>query len=299
MKLHQIKRSVKLALLLIVNAKIYLRRVSWYSIVSQKLELGLPVKTPEGVENMPWQYWQTLPFVSRLLNLGVSPTWHDEYVTYSYDTIKVSTSPLDASICDTFAEAFISDEYQLGSLDLTDKRVLDIGANICDVSVAFMQNGAREVVAIEPLPMLHNFATKNIKQNGFENQITFFNIGFGDLEQTVEIKIKPYGTAAASLKYQSNLSNNSDIVIQQITIVNPINFLKTLSDKSFQVVKMDCEGFEYEILTDAFLEIVQPQILMVEYHDEPKLLLNTLKKFFTDVRIDQKNSKVGVIYASR
>ena len=90
--------------------------------------------------NFPTKYWTTLLFAYKLFEKGIIPSWDDaENVTYKYNEISITTSAIDGSVADTLIEAFITDEYRLENINMENKVVLDIGANIGDMAVSFIK----------------------------------------------------------------------------------------------------------------------------------------------------------------
>jgi hypothetical protein len=61
---------------------------------------------------------------------------------------------------------------------------------------------------------------------------------------------------------------------------------------------MDCEGAEYKLFKDKeFLKYLNPDYIMMEYHEGPELLISILEKLEYDVRCANKQGRVGMIFA--
>ncbi|AYN75621.1 FkbM family methyltransferase [Saccharolobus solfataricus] len=69
---------------------------------------------------------------------------------------------------------FCMKEYDV---DVKNREVVDVGANIGDTPIWFSINGARHVYAFEPLPEIYSLALENIKLNGIEDKINIINAG--------------------------------------------------------------------------------------------------------------------------
>lgn len=73
---------------------------------------------------------------------------------------------------------FLEDEY--GYFDLKGKIVVDVGANIADSTVYFAKNGARKVIALEPIKKNYDMAMENLKLNELQNQVVLLMAGMGN-----------------------------------------------------------------------------------------------------------------------
>ena len=75
-------------------------------------------------------------------------------------------------------EIFFENEYN--ALEVKDKIVLDIGANVGDSSILFSRLGAKKVIALEPQREFFNRCKKNIEINNLEEKIEIHNAGLDD-----------------------------------------------------------------------------------------------------------------------
>jgi FkbM family methyltransferase len=169
---------------------------------------------------VPQKFWKTFPSVIDLIRIGADLSFIEEDLEISIKGIKISTSALDMSAAVTIKEMFVEDEYQIENLDLNNKLVLDIGANIGDSSVSFAMKGA-SVHAFEPLPMLQKYLVKNSIQNKMDGNIWVHPVGLSDKNERVEIWAKTYGTACASSIYHAakNTARNPNMNRQELELV--------------------------------------------------------------------------------
>ena len=196
---------------------------------------------------------------------------------------------------------------------VNERTVLDIGANIGDTSIFYALNGAKKVIGIEPFPKNFDYAQKNIQINNFDNVITLLHSGCSSKKEI--IKIDP--------DYQSNIESEvknfkTGIDVPMITLQDIIN--KYQIPKS-SVLKIDCEGCEYDIIENVSLETISYfSDIQIEYHLGYKKLKNKLESFgytvkvskphatnviltiynffkCTDVKIDEKIGYAGFILA--
>jgi len=165
---------------------------------------------------------------------------------------------------------FVDNIYQ--HLPVKNKNVIDIGANIGDSAIYFAINGATKVISLEPFPKNYELAEKNIKLNNFSDHVTLLLAGCSGNRN--EITIDP-----------DFISGNSTILKEfKIGIKVPLMTLEDIlkgishSDNSI-ILKMDCEGCEYETIISANENTLQRfSHIMIEYHFGYKNLKEKLEK---------------------
>ncbi len=149
---------------------------------------------------------------------------------------------------------FGREEY--GFLEVENKIVVDIGANVGDSPIYFSLKNAKNVIALEPYPYSYNIALKNIKKNNIEDKITLLNAGYGQ-DGTIKVNSDFENNPGSNLK-----SFNDGIDIKILS-------LKTLlSDYHIDraVLKMDCEGCEYNLLKEDNDTLKRFKRIQIEYH---------------------------------
>ena len=142
-------------------------------------------------------------------------------------------------------------------LDVKNRDVVDIGANIGDTAIYFALKGAKHVYAFEPYPYSYNIAKKNIRLNHLEDKITLLNEGCGK-SGSIAIKEDYKNTVGTDLK---NFKEGKKIRIESLDeIIKRFNL-------KHAVLKVDCEGCEYDLILNASDEALHAfdQIIM-EYH---------------------------------
>lgn len=195
-------------------------------------------------------------------------------------------------------DVFMKEEYKF--LNVENRIVLDIGASIGDSSIYFALNGAKKIISLEPYPYTFNFLVKNIKENRLNGKIIPLNAGYG-LDDEIFVN-------------QNTISNDGmDLRASQNGKKISICSLKTLINKfkiEEAVLKMDCEGCEYN-LTNEDREIVQKfSQIQIEYHYGPEKLVQKLLNSGFSVEYSKPKSSfnpnaknpnmaLGYIYASK
>lgn len=197
------------------------------------------------------------------------------------------------------SEEFIIEQYKW--LNLKNKQVIDIGANICDSAIYFALKGARHIYAFEPYPYSYELAQKNIKLNGLRSKITLLNEGVGGKTSGIRIgsEYKNYG--GSDLK---NFSSGKSI---QITTLEDIVKRFNIENAS---LKIDCEGCEYGVILNSPNKILRKfDQIVIEYHYGYKNLKaklenagftvrNTQPSFYLNPNSEYPNTIMGFIYAT-
>ena len=163
--------------------------------------------------------------------------------------------------------------YDYYWLKVKGKRVLDVGASIGDTAVYFALKGARQVVAFEPYPFPYSYALKNVEANGLNN-VKVINAGVSGHDGTVKVT-KGETTTSSDLK----ASDEPDAV--EVPIYSLDRVLEEYGP--FDVIKMDCEGCEYDAIASS-KRIGEINQIQIEYHYGPERLLEALKNAGFEVK---------------
>ena len=151
--------------------------------------------------------------------------------------------------------------------------MLDVGAFIGDTAIYFALRGARDVVAFEPYPFPYEFALRNVQANGLGN-VRVINAGLSGSDSIVRVT-RGETTKADELK----ASDEPDAV--QVPVYSLDRVLEEYGP--FDVMKMDCEGCEYDAILSG-RKIGEPGQIQVEYHYEPDRLIEALEESGFHVR---------------
>jgi FkbM family methyltransferase len=185
-----------------------------------------------------------------------------------------------------------------------DDIIVDIGANVGVFTLLALSLGAK-TYAFEPNPESFFVLKKNLLKNGFTDREGLYNVAVADIDGHVDLKVP--------LSNESWLVTSSEIMVERSRQFNEKRYrsirtdsisFKTLIEKyvrqKIDLLKIDCEGAEYDILKDANLEDVKN--ISMETHDcypEENLISILEKKNFIIqkwIRRMGKN-KTGFCYA--
>ena len=178
--------------------------------------------------------------------------WFDLFnATYDSkeDIVTVNDMRLKGGVTNgDFASIFMNKEYE--SLPLTGRVVIDIGANIADSSIYFINKGAKKVYAVEPNRFLYELADENVRLNSMSDHIQ--TIFAGCSAETSQDSYPPF------LSLEDIIHNYR---------IDP-DFLK-----------IDCEGCEYDIILNTSERILQCfNYILVEYHYGYRKIKEKLEK---------------------
>lgn len=157
----------------------------------------------------------------------------------------------------TYGEIFESNTYGFHTSDVAGKAVLDIGAHRGFFSVLAAGSGAKAVIAVE--------SNKNTFSSLLKNVILYDNIyplhmaAYDEKEQSLRAFGEIEGTAKVTTDGKPNVQARS---LQQLASLLP-------GPGQDDVLKMDCEGSEYDILISASMATIRRfKIIFMEVHGQ-------------------------------
>ncbi|MFP3320318.1 MAG: FkbM family methyltransferase [Acidilobus sp.] len=121
---------------------------------------------------------------------------------------------------------------------LKDRDVIDVGANVGDTTLYFILNGARKVIAVEPLPKVARCAEENVRLSGATDKVSVINAALSDEPVSV-----PCDYDVLSSRYFSTLKGSGPCKVPGITLGDLLNMV----DDPY-LLKMDCEGCEAQVI---------------------------------------------------
>lgn len=201
-------------------------------------------------------------------------------------------------------EVFVEKDYNL--LSNENFVVFDIGMNIGISSLFFALNQkVTQIYSFEPVVTTYNQAVYNLELNqAYSSKIEAFHFGLGGSSRVEKVLYNSEAKGNCGIRLDSSLvidRNNAEeieINIQDVSKVLPDLMAKHSGQKV--VLKIDCEGAEYEIiqkLNDANL-FNDIDVLLIEWHDKgPKILEDLLTANNFRVVSRHLTSISGMIYA--
>ena len=238
----------------------------------------------------------TLDYVNELCELTSEKSWnesisdHGNCLTISKHEFK--NIKLFGWWKSEINEIFNQEIYKF--LPVSNKIVVDIGANICDSAIYFSKKNATKIIAIEPFSKNFNYAQKNIRSNNLSEKIELIQAACSNEVKNIKIDDTQEGTGLHVIE------SKNGIEIQTTTLEKIINDYKIDS----AILKMDCEDCEYEsILSSSEKTINSFSHIMIEYHHGYENLKTKLEKCNFHVSVKQsgitKTKNYGYIYCTK
>jgi len=195
---------------------------------------------------------------------------------------------------------FVNEDYKF--LDPKDEVVIDIGANIGDTPIYFCVEGARKVIALEPYSYTFKLLTENVNINDCTDKIELLNAGYGK-DGLIRIDENFIPNPSSDLKESKDGKGRPINLYSLKTLLSMFNIKEA-------VLKMDCEGCEYNLLNEDRDTIRRFKRIQIEYHYGYEELYNYLKDNNFDVKYTKPkseynsyasnpNMKLGYIFATR
>jgi len=216
----------------------------------------------------------------------------DDSISFKYPNNSEKTIKLYGITQNLDAILVFSGDETYNNLPIQNKIIVDIGACTGDTSIYFAINGAQKIIAVEPFPKNFEMAVKNVKENRLDPIIHMILGGCGGYSKT--ILVDP--------SYQSSMRSILHESVNGTTI--PIFTLEQIlaqTDADDVVLKMDCEGCEYETILNTPIDILRKfSHIQIEYHDGFRDIKSRLEKCgFAVEKIIVDNSKRGHVFAIR
>ncbi|MFP3320622.1 MAG: FkbM family methyltransferase [Acidilobus sp.] len=176
---------------------------------------------------------------SRSLGKKVSISVSPGKVSLEINDVSVAFNPICVNI-GTILEVFAGGDYEVPEVlsGLRGRDVIDVGASVGDSALYFVLNGARKVIAVEPLPNVARCAEENLKLNGITDEVKVINAALGSGPVSVPCDYDLWSSIGFS-----TLSGSGPCKVPGVTISDLLNMVEDP-----YLLKMDCEGCEAEVI---------------------------------------------------
>ena len=176
---------------------------------------------------------------SRSLGKKVSISVSPEKVSLEINDVSVAFNPICVNI-GTILEVFAEGEYEVPEVlsGLRGRDVIDVGASVGDTALYFVLNGARKVIAVEPLPNVAKCAEEHLKLNGVTDEVKVINAALGSGPVSVPCDYDLWSSVSFS-----TLSASGPCKVPGVTLSDLLNMVEDP-----YLLKMDCEGCEVEAI---------------------------------------------------
>ena len=179
-------------------------------------------------------------------------------------------------------EVFIEKDYNLLFND--DVVVFDIGMNIGISSLFFALNEkVSKIYSFEPVLPTYDQAVYNLGLNpGYSNKIEAFNFGLGGSARAEKVLYNSQAKGNCGIRLDLSLvideENAQEIEIYIKNIGDVLPDLVAKHSEKKRVLKIDCEGAEYEILQElSEVNLLNDiDVLLIEWHDKGAKILEDI-----------------------
>lgn len=157
----------------------------------------------------------------------------------------------------TVTEALLYEEYRV--LDVNGKDVIDIGSYVGDSAIYFALRGAKRIIAVEPHPRAFNEMIENIKLNNLKNVIIPINAGLASKPGKICVEDSVIEATIGAYHKPGECGSS----VPAITLSD---IVKKFNIGNNAVLKMDCEGCEYDIILNDYESIKLFNEILFEHH---------------------------------
>jgi FkbM family methyltransferase len=222
-----------------------------------------------------YYYWACEIAKNRIRKLQIE----NVKIKLDFNSLNILTNLNDRSLyINPYDEGISADLYAWGIREplntytlfkfITEKRrnidaILDIGSNIGYFPLIELASGAKEVIAVEPVPETYTFLKRNL--NRFKNSTTL-NAAIADKTGKIKMYIPPQlNLATVKQEAVSFFTKHSRIKVIEVNSFSLEDIIRSydLKDKNV-LIRMDVEGFEETILKSIPDEIYS---ISFELHD--------------------------------
>jgi len=204
-------------------------------------------------------------------------------------------------------EIFIQRIYE-ASLFHNNYVIIDIGMNVGVASIYFANmNWVEKVYGYEPFPDTFNEAINNINLNDkISHKIKPLNIGVSSVTCEKSIKLFDSGLLSATTLENNNIDNKmalNQISVKLISVNDLINNVTNEHPDSKILLKIDCEGEEYDIFDalNTTNNLDNVDCILLEWHENGIESLSAIlkSKGFQYYHFSNESLNSGMLYAFR
>ncbi len=163
-------------------------------------------------------------------------------------------------------EVFDNEEFR--HVNVKGMDVVDIGAFVGDSAIYFALRGAKGVIAVEPHPGAYAEMLDNIRLNNLEDVIIPVNAGLASKPGKICIgDVGVVGTVTTRYTPGNYGGGDCEDEVPAVTLGELIE--KYNIQPSETILKMDCEGCEYDVIMNDYEHVRLFRELVFEHHAGP------------------------------
>lgn len=243
-----------------VNSMKHLRHLPFYRTIKENRQIGLNKLTSKLF---------AILLCEAIKRLTYKPTVKVTKVNNSKMILYPKARDINSDLYLYRKREPICTEYLISSgIIRKDDTVLDIGANIGYYALieSHLVGDGGTVYAIEPVNRNYQLLEKNVHLNGLLN-VSTYQFAFGDKDKHAEIFVSSRSNQCAMSK---EAVGGEVLGVQDVQMHTVDQFLA--GKKQPSLVRMDVEGFEYEIIKGMKQTLQGKTNILLELHPEPAYL---------------------------
>jgi FkbM family methyltransferase len=147
--------------------------------------------------------------------------------------------------------------YALDSLNINENDIiLDVGANTGIFAIYMNKRFGCEVISFEPIKSIYENAEMNLRLNGVD-RVKIHNCAITSEDGgEIEISLDEFNSGGSSaFKINNSIKCRTETLIKYIE-----------ENKNLKMLKIDCEGGEYEIIPSIIDHLNKFEYIAIEYH---------------------------------
>lgn len=195
------------------------------------------------------------------------------------------------TLYEVFVEKIYGTNYQ-------GKRVLDIGAYRGETTLFFLLSGAKEVVAVEPLPENAAHIHSLLGSSRFAHQVQVHAIAIGGSQGETHFLVTEESVGNRAISSAENLPLSERLL--KVPLWRFSDLLEKVGWHKVDVVKLDCEGCEYSLLeTTSDTDLQRVDVWIMEFHQGGARIKNRLSQLGYIVEWEERPDGVGTLRARK
>jgi len=180
-------------------------------------------------------------------------------------------------------------------------RILDIGAYNGDTPLFFAAYGAEKVIAAEPAPDNYALAQQNISSSPYKERIELLPVAIAATDGEMAFHLDPGNPQSHALTLTGE--NTAYATYTEQVMVPVWSFARLVAYSGWDtidLVKLDCEGAEFPILTETPPDVLKKvKKWVIEYHADPQPLERCLQELGYSVQRVKDFVLTGLIWAEK
>jgi FkbM family methyltransferase len=186
-------------------------------------------------------------------------------------------------------------DYDIPGVDWAKVRqIVDIGAHVGSFTVwAARRAPNARCLAVEPNPGTFELLQANVRANGLEARVATVNAAVGTAHGTAGLELVEHSLGT---RLARNGAGEVTVDVETIT-----SLLENADMRQPDVLKVDCEGMEYELFPSIGAERLRGiGVIACEYHPEPGHSVEELDAILRSANFDVRrpDQSLGVLWAT-